>query len=425
LIHFDCLLDYYDADSFVGFEYLKLDETDIELDETKNIKCASVDKIIEYLTNRKDSDNDSLYTFMLCYRSFISPYELIKKLKLRYLTPYPQYMKSSNDQSEWIQSELIPIRLKISQILKLWLEHHFYDFDPELTELIVDFIKLMKNTNGKNLASSIETTLLKKQSKSKSTIQTKRIGYVENIPKKWESMFDWDPKEIARQITFREYLIFRKIGPGECVNKAWSSKDKATKAPNILELINWFNLFSGYLATTILTSPNVKDRAKTLSFCINLANEFKALNNINGIYEVISSLNLASVHRLKLTWATIPQKDKALADELAQYVSNDSNFKYIREQVAIAIPPLIPYLGLFLTDLTFIDEGNQDFVNNKINFVKVQRVSTIIRNIKTYQQTPYDIHLIEPLQNYFDEIDFRLTEDDMYDLSILREPRKK
>eukprot|EP01080_Neovahlkampfia_damariscottae_P010788 gene10788-3405_t len=418
---------YYDTKNISELPLLDLKEDDIEM-EDKTIKCVTIDKIIEYLTDRKKSDNDSLYTFMLCYRSFISSTELMNKLKMRYLTPYPiSMMGNIEEQIEWIKSELIPIRLKTTQILKVWLEHHFYDFNDELIKCCEEFIKMMKLTNGKAFASSIETTLKKKKkSKSILNVKTEIIGYNQSmIPKQWESIFDWDAKEIAKQITFREYLIFRKIGPGECVNKAWSSKQKATKAPNILNLIEWFNLFSGYIATKVLESPNVKERAKNLSFAINLASEFKSLNNINGIYEVISSLNLASVHRLKQTWNLISQRDKTTYDELQQYVSNDQNFKFMRDQISICIPPLVPYLGLFLTDLTFIDEGNQDFVNDKINFTKVQRVSNIIRNLKTYQQTPYDIHLIECIQNHFDEIDFRLDEEDMYELSLLREPRIK
>jgi len=162
--------------------------------EEKNIKYVTIDKIIEYITDPNKSDNDSINTFMLCYRSFITSFDLIKKLKIRYLTPYPIEIKEIEKQLEWIKIELIPIRLKITQILKVWLEHHFYDFNENenLIKEIEIFIELMNKTHGKVFGNSLETTLIKKKKKSKLKISTFIKGYNENIPtKEWNSIFDW------------------------------------------------------------------------------------------------------------------------------------------------------------------------------------------------------------------------------------------
>ena len=55
--------------------------------------------------------------------------------------------------------------------------------------------------------------------------------------------------------------------------------------------------------------------------------------------------------------------------------------------------PCIPYLGIFLSDLTFIEEGNPDSIVMEgvetINFVKRRKVADVIAKIQTYQ-VPYN-----------------------------------
>ena len=41
-----------------------------------------------------------------------------------------------------------------------------------------------------------------------------------------------------------------------------------------------------------------------------------------------------------------------------------------RQALAESTPPCIPYIGLILQDLTFVQIGNQDFLEEKINFAK-------------------------------------------------------
>ena len=43
--------------------------------------------------------------------------------------------------------------------------------------------------------------------------------------------------------------------------------------------------------------------------------------------------------------------------------STDGNRKAYRQCLGAATPPCIPYLGVYLTDLTFLEEGNPDFVS--------------------------------------------------------------
>ena len=52
-------------------------------------------------------------------------------------------------------------------------------------------------------------------------------------------------------------------------------------------------------------------------------------------------------------------------------------------------PPCIPYLGTYLTDLTFIDDGNPDEVDGMINFFKWSLTAGVIEDLSRFQQISY------------------------------------
>ena len=47
--------------------------------------------------------------------------------------------------------------------------------------------------------------------------------------------------------------------------------------------------------------------------------------------------------------------------------------------------------GMYLTDLTFIEDGNPDEINHLINFEKHRKVAEVIAEIQLYQQTAYNL----------------------------------
>ena len=50
-----------------------------------------------------------------------------------------------------------------------------------------------------------------------------------------------------------------------------------------------------------------------------------------------------------------------------------------------ANPPCIPYVGLFMSDLTFATECNPTVVNGMINFMKCTYINDIINRLRLYQ----------------------------------------
>ena len=85
-----------------------------------------------------------------------------------------------------------------------------------------------------------------------------------------------------------------------------------------------------------------------------------------------------------------------------------------------------PYSGTHLSDLTFMDEGNPDFINmdnNKlINFPKHYLIIRTIKYLQQYQSCHYELTAKEPLYSLLYAVP-SLQEKELYELSLEREPR--
>ena len=85
------------------------------------------------------------------------------------------------------------------------------------------------------------------------------------------------------------------------------------------------------------------------------------------------------------------------------------------------------FRGVSLTDLTFIEDGNPDFVEGPegtevINFAKRRLVFEVIQNFLDYQNTAYNFLPIEPVQTLLKYLPYD-TEKEQFDLSLQWEPR--
>ena len=79
-------------------------------------------------------------------------------------------------------------------------------------------------------------------------------------------------------------------------------------------------------------------------------------------------------------------------------------FKDYRAALHKAKPPSLPYLGMYLTDLTFIDDGNPDTVDGKINWNKRELTYRVLSEIELYQQVPYNFPPVEPIRTFLTEL---------------------
>ena len=85
-------------------------------------------------------------------------------------------------------------------------------------------------------------------------------------------------------------------------------------------------------------------------------------------------------------------------------------------------------IGIYLTDLTFIEDGISSVLKraNLINFAKRAKTAEVIRDIQQYQNVPYPLQPVPELQDYIlTNMQAASDVSEMYDKSLLVEPRER
>jgi son of sevenless-like protein len=115
--------------------------------------------------------------------------------------------------------------------------------------------------------------------------------------------------------------------------------------------------------------------------------------------------------------------------ELNQVMSSTKNFSEYRALLRIANPPCVPFLGVFLTDLTFIEDGNTDMMRKHphlINFSKRMKTAEVISDIQQYQSVPYHLHSVPGIVTFVEnQLSSSGDIGELYSLSLKLEPRER
>jgi len=186
-------------------------------------------------------------------------------------------------------------------------------------------------------------------------------------------------------------------------------------------MIRHFNSVSNWVASSIVLATTVRSRAKAIISLTKMAQYLLTLNNLHLVTAFISGMNSSSITRLKWTLKKVPKRYNQILSGLESLISMQGAFKNYRNLIQQLKPPSIPYLGVCLQDLTFVDE-NPDRVGQLINCTKLQLVHSIIKDNIRFQDTVYDIAPMEDIQEFIEQLP-HLNEKELYQCSLEREPR--
>ncbi|XP_019851329.1 PREDICTED: uncharacterized protein LOC100638387 isoform X1 [Amphimedon queenslandica] len=385
---------------------------------------ATFNKLVERITSVTDHDIEFVKTFLLTYQSYATPDKLLRKLIERYNVVRP-LGTSLGEFSQMRQT----IQARVINALRLWVEYGV-DFKDNVTlqDNILHFISSVLVLDHPRLCRPLRTNILS----IRGLIQKRNVKMFRDPPPPVKfpanpgpvlSVFDFDPEEIARQLTLIDFSLFAKIKPAELLNQAWQKPKYRARAQNILRLVDRMNNLTLWVATTILSQKDIQQRAKRIQGFIQICNHLHSMNNFCTLMALLNGLAHHSINRLTKTFGKLDKVLHKRLNELQEMARPGDHFKLLREDLKKASNPCIPYLGLYMSDLTFLDNGNPNFHrDNLINFSKCRLIYHQIRDLILRQDKSYNFEEVPALHESLLKFAF-LDDDTLYEVSLQREPR--
>ncbi|KAM7219222.1 ras guanine nucleotide exchange factor A [Rhypophila decipiens] len=418
---------------------------------------GSLAALVERLTTH-ESTPDAMFvsTFYLTFRLFCTPVKLAEALVDRF-----DYVGEAPHVAA-------PVRLRTYNVFKGWLETHWReDSDHEALPLIKQFAEFKLGsilpTAGKRLldlankVSSNDGTLVPRLVSSMGKTNTSASQFLpSDIPlpppvvtksqanalSNWKSggsspsILDFDPLEVSRQLTIKQMTLFCSIMPEELLGSKWT-KMGGIRAPNVKAMSAFTTGLSNLVADSILQFDEVKKRALVIKHWIKIGHQCSQLHNYDALMAITCALTDTSIKRLKMTWDAVSLKRKEMLKSLQAIVDFNQNYKVLRARLQDRVPPCLPFLGMFLTDLTFVDVGNPATKTSDtglivINFDKHTRTAKSIGELQRFQ-IPYRLTELPDFQEWLAAQIERVREKDKagvntqathYRKSLLLEPRE-
>lgn len=418
---------------------------------------GSLRALIEKLTAHQ-STPDAMFvsTFYLTFRLFATPLEFAEALAERF-----EYIGDTPHAAG-------PVRLRVYNVFKDWLELHWrHDRDNSALEFIITFAKIRLAadlpTAGKHLldladkVSAVGGPAVPRLFSSMGKTNTTIAQYVhpdtplpppilgkkeDNLLKQWKtgeaslSILDFDPLELARQLTIKESRIFCSILPEELLDTEWTRKS-GSLAVNVRAMSTLSTDLAYLVADSILYLEEPKKRADTIKHWVKISNKCLELKNYDSLIAIICSLNLSMISRLRRTWDVVSQRTKTTLEHLRTIVDVSRNYAVLRQRQQNHVPPCLPFIGTYLTDLTFVDCGNQshrslptdDGEMTVINFHKHMKTARIVSELQRFQ-IPYRLAEVPELQTWMQNELVRVRSNGgtalqtLYRQSLVLEPRE-
>jgi son of sevenless-like protein len=317
--------------------------SDVAYNSEGNLVGATMEALVERMTPH-DSIVDPAFAsvFFLTFRLFSSPSELLETIQTRFNLSPPQNL-SPEDRKIWEQRKGVPVRLRVSNFIKSWLEMYWRSavdnvvLDPlmnftrdcialtcaapaqRITELIHTRLNSAEATispRGERLRDPMNPPTLPLSETPRPTMTRTLLSALRNKSFSTISITDFDALELARQLTIMECNLYCAIQPEEIVE---SGQEGVRPPVNVRALSTLSTTLTGWIAESILNEPDLKKRQGLIKFFIKLADvsstvdrtldsrltclqRCTGLNNYSTPRSILAALDSSTISRLRQTW---------------------------------------------------------------------------------------------------------------------------
>ncbi|KAH3670340.1 hypothetical protein WICMUC_004836 [Wickerhamomyces mucosus] len=421
--------------------YLDSEEYNLIFSTNHTVKGGTREALIQRLTHHDLLDASFNLTFLLTFRSMMKTSTLMRLLIKRFNIEPPENL-SYEEYTDWVEKKSYPIKLRVvnitkSLLLKYWVPNYNETDLPQIIGPFIDTLIDQKFPGSEQLSREYHKKVLGEDLKS---TETSNQGIISNhkydsksAPSRIRKMklLDIDANEFANQLTIKESALYSQITQTECLDKSWNNKYGSLGGfKNLQSFISNSNDLTNFVSTQIVTHNDVKKRVTIIKYFVNVAEKCRQLNNFSSMTAIISALYSSPIHRLRKTWNSVPQNILNSVSKLNDLMNSSRNFSEYREHLRfISDKPCVPFLGVFLSDLTFTSNGNPDHLHGDsklVNFAKRSKTVDILREMSRYQSLKYNIKKNDEIQEFISyRLSVLLSIDEQYNRSLSIEPRVK
>ncbi|KAF8073629.1 ras guanine nucleotide exchange factor domain-containing protein [Lyophyllum atratum] len=406
---------------------------EILMDPDNTVKGGTLPALVERLTAHDQADPTFNQAFLMTFKSFTTVNELFDLLVARFRIEAPPDLKP-NEREEWGKLKQHPIQMRVLNTFKSMVQDEdvLDKEDLYILDRIKSFVssaELAQVGAAKQLIIHIDRV----QRGGDTMVRTMPQGTppAPIFPKtsKKLKLADIEPLELARQLTIMESNLYQKIRPMECLQRA--REQKTENMDNIAIVIQTSNRIADWVAESVLSKEDSRKRATAVKHLISVADRCRTLNNFSTMIAITSGLNTPPIRRLKRTWEQVNQRSMAQFGACEMTIDSNKNFTKYRQLMASVTPPCVPFIGVFLSTLQFIQDGNPDMLpGGLVNFRKRQKASEVINDIKRWQAQPFNFQALPNVQAYIEESlnqfsDTKASSEHFWAISLEREPRER
>uniref|UniRef100_A0A672G7K1 Rap guanine nucleotide exchange factor 3-like n=1 Tax=Salarias fasciatus TaxID=181472 RepID=A0A672G7K1_SALFA len=197
-------------------------------------------------------------------------------------------------------------------------------------------------------------------------------------------------KDTANELTNYDWEMFTAMHEVELVYYIFGRhKFQGATTANLERFVRRFNEVQYWVVTELCLCEDLVKRAVLLKKFIKIASVLKEQKNLNSFFAVMFGLSNSAVQRLYKTWERIPSKTKRIYCAYERLMDPSRNHRAYRLAVAKLSPPYIPFMPLLLKDMTFIHEGNPNYIDKLVNFEKMRMLAKTVKIVRGCRSQPY------------------------------------